>query len=115
MFIIARHRGQRIAIGDEIEVTVTEISRNTVKLGILAPKSCPIIRSELRESVELANREALLTSLSTSDGDGVLFDMPSMATETNLAGANALLRPSVKTLAATDVNRSTNELESPEY
>ncbi len=27
MFIIARHRGQKIAIGDEIEVTITEISK----------------------------------------------------------------------------------------
>ena len=115
MFIIARHRGQRIAIGDEIEVTVTEISRNTVKLGILAPKSCPIIRSELRESVELANREAMHTNLSTPGGDVVLYDIPSLSVETNLATASALLRPPVKTLAATDVNRSTNELESPEY
>ena len=115
MFIIARHRGQRIAIGDEIEVTVTEISRNTVKLGILAPKSCPIIRSELRESVELANRDALHTDISTSGEDVVLYDIPSLAMEANLATASALLRPPVKALAATDVNRATSELEVPEH
>lgn len=113
MFIIARHRGQRIAIGDDIEVTVTEVSRNTVKLGISAPKSCSIIRSELKESVVLANREALCTHLVAPAGVLVPYDISDMVMETNLSGANTFLQSPVKTLANTDVNLSTNDLESP--
>jgi carbon storage regulator len=110
MFIIARRRGQRIAIGDDIEVTVTEISRTTVKLGVLAPKSCSIIRSELKDSVEQANREAMHTNLSIPDGIQLSYDAPRM--ETNLAGANSFFQAPVKTLAVLDVNRSTIDHES---
>lgn len=112
MFIIARRRGQRIAIGDDIEVTVTEISRNTVKLGILAPQTCPIIRSELKDSVALANREALRTHLSTADGDIESADIPRVAMETKLVGADDFLQPHVKTLTSADVNRSTSDNEA---
>jgi len=63
MFIIARRRGQRIEIGDGIAITVTDISRNLVKLGIEAPRDCLIARGELKESVALANREAALCNM----------------------------------------------------
>jgi carbon storage regulator len=114
MFIIARRRGQRIAIGDDIEVTVTEISRNTVKLGILAPQTCPIIRSELKDSVVQANREALRTHLSTARGKVESADIPEAAMETKLAGANNFLQPHVKTLTDPNVNRSTSDNEAAE-
>ncbi len=112
MFIIARRRGQRIAIGDDIEVTVTEISRGTVKLGISAPKTCAIVRSELRESVEQANREALRTNLSMPEGETDSFVVPDIVTETKLADANEFLQPCVKPLTTAYVNRSTNGIEA---
>jgi hypothetical protein len=33
MLIIARRKGQRILIGDDVEVIVTELSKGVVKLG----------------------------------------------------------------------------------
>ncbi|MBN1609562.1 MAG: carbon storage regulator [Polyangiaceae bacterium] len=63
MFIVARRKGQRIMIGPDIEVVVTELSRSTVKLGVKAPKPCQILRGELYDSIEQANREALTTGL----------------------------------------------------
>jgi carbon storage regulator len=112
MFIIARRRGQRITIGDDVEVTVTEISRNIVKLGITAPQTCPIIRSELKDSVEQANREALQTHLSTARGDIESAKVSEVATETRLAGADDFLQPHVKALTAANVNRSTSDNEA---
>ena len=112
MFIIARRRGQRIAIGDDIEVTIKEISRGTVKLGISAPKTCSIVRSELRDSVEQANREALHTNLSMPEGETDSFVVPNMAMETKLADANEFLQPCVKPLTTTNVNQSTNGIEA---
>lgn len=59
MFVVSRHKGQKIAIGDEIELVVIDVSRSTVRLGIIAPKPMTILRSEIRESIEKANREAV--------------------------------------------------------
>jgi carbon storage regulator len=67
MLIITRHKGQRIVIGPDVEVVVTEISRNGVKLGIVAPTSCTILRAEVRDSVERANREAALSQITDPD------------------------------------------------
>ena len=109
MFIIARHRGQRIEIGDEIVVTVTEISRNSVKLGIVAPRNCPIVRGELRESVELANREAAQSDLSVDIQPTMAGEPHSEAIQAVVTGAETFLRGSVKTLAAVDVSETTDE------
>jgi len=62
MLIIARHKGQRILIGDDVEVVVTELSKGVVKLGIVAPTSLTILRGETKEIAD-ANRAALETSL----------------------------------------------------
>jgi carbon storage regulator len=62
MLIIARRKGQRILIGDDVEVVVTELSKGVVKLGIVAPTSLTILRGETKEIAD-ANRAALETSL----------------------------------------------------
>lgn len=62
MLIIARRKGQRILIGDDVEVVVTELSKGVVKLGIVAPTSLTILRGETRDVAE-ANRAAAETSL----------------------------------------------------
>lgn len=62
MLIIARRKGQRILIGDDVEVVVTELSKGTVKLGILAPSERTILRGETKDVAE-ANRAAMKTSL----------------------------------------------------
>lgn len=62
MLIIARRKGQRILIGDDVEVVVTELSKGVVKLGIVAPTSCTILRGETKDVAD-ANRAALETSL----------------------------------------------------
>lgn len=62
MLIIARRKGQRILIGDDVEVVVTELSKGTVKLGILAPTERTILRGETKDVAD-ANRAAMQTSL----------------------------------------------------
>ncbi len=63
MLIIARRKGERVVVGNDVEVFITDISRTTVKLGFRAPKSCTILRGEVLESVERANRAAAEASL----------------------------------------------------
>jgi carbon storage regulator len=62
MRIIARRKGQRILLGDDVEVVVTELSKGVVKLGIVAPTSLTILRGETKDVAD-ANRAAAETSL----------------------------------------------------
>lgn len=58
MLVLSRKPGEKIKIGDNIEVTVVRIGPNTVRLGIEAPKSINIARSELVEEEEEATSES---------------------------------------------------------
>lgn len=46
MLILQRKLSETIKIGDDIEVSVVEISKNSVKLGITAPEDMAIIRDD---------------------------------------------------------------------
>ncbi|HMR09290.1 MAG TPA: carbon storage regulator, partial [Polyangiaceae bacterium] len=59
MLVIARRRGQRIVIGGDIEIIIADATRRQVKIGIVAPKSTTILRGEIFDEIERANREAL--------------------------------------------------------
>ncbi|HVY27875.1 MAG TPA: carbon storage regulator [Polyangiaceae bacterium] len=67
MLIIARRKGQRILIGDDVEVIVTELTKGVVKLGIVAPTSRTILRGETKDVAD-ANRAAATTSLDELPG-----------------------------------------------
>ena len=57
MLILRRKSGESIVIGDNINVTVLDINEGSVRLAIDAPKSIPILRSELLQAAD-ANRDA---------------------------------------------------------
>lgn len=63
MLVIARRKGQRIVIGEGIEIVITDVSRGNVKLGIIAPPRCLVARGEIRDAILAANREAAATSI----------------------------------------------------
>jgi carbon storage regulator len=63
MLVISRRKGQSVTIGDEIELVVTELHRSTVKLGIRAPRGLAVLRGEIRETIEEANRAAAASSV----------------------------------------------------
>jgi len=52
MLVLSRKVGEQIQIGDEITVTVVRIAGGSVRLGIEAPKTTPIAREELQESLQ---------------------------------------------------------------
>ena len=61
MLVITRKPCESILIGDDIEIVVTEIGAERVKIGIKAPKGVPILRKELLETRKL-NCEASAAS-----------------------------------------------------
>ena len=58
MLVISRKAGEGIIIGDGIRITVSEISKDKIKLGIEAPPDVKIIREELHHTEEFNIRAA---------------------------------------------------------
>ena len=52
MLVLSRKTQQRIMVGDDIVITVIEINRNRVKLGIQTPKEVPIHREEIWQAIQ---------------------------------------------------------------
>jgi len=74
MLIITRRKGQRIALGPDIEIVITDITRSGVKIGVVAPTSLTILRGEVKDAVEQANREAagsFVEPVAEAKGDAV--------------------------------------------
>lgn len=57
MLILSRKLGQAIMINDEIELVITEISGDKVKVGIVAPQDIKVLRKELYLTM-VSNKEA---------------------------------------------------------
>lgn len=57
MLILQRKAGESLYIGEDIEITVLSSEDGRVRLAIDAPKSIPILRSELRRAMDV-NRDA---------------------------------------------------------
>ncbi|MCL2637825.1 MAG: carbon storage regulator [Oscillospiraceae bacterium] len=73
MLVITRKTDESLLIADNIEVTVLEISKDRVKLGVSAPRDVTIIRFELvtaqnanRESAEVISKDALTALLNSN-------------------------------------------------
>lgn len=49
MLVLSRKIGERLAIGNDVQIVVSKIAGNRVTLGIEAPKSVRILRGELRK------------------------------------------------------------------
>ena len=53
--VLTRKVGEQINIADEIVVSVVEISKGKVRIGIDAPSSISILRQEVYERVRIEN------------------------------------------------------------
>jgi carbon storage regulator len=57
MLVLSRRAGERIQIGDQIEVTVVRIGPGVVRIGIEAPTEMTVLRDEVRQNLLVsANR-----------------------------------------------------------
>jgi len=73
MLILTRKLGERITIGDNIVITLLEITGSQVKLGIEAPKGISIHRQEIYERIRQQNlRASEVTASDLSEADSLL-------------------------------------------
>ena len=96
MLIITRRKGQRIVLGHDIEIVITDISRSGVKIGIVAPSTTTILRGEVRDAVEQANRDALQSSFAEPSA------APALPTASALASPESELPATMPQAASSD-------------
>ncbi len=58
MLVLTRRVGERVLIGDDIEVTVLDVKGDSVRIGIQAPRETRIQRAEILDAVQSENISA---------------------------------------------------------
>lgn len=64
MLVLSRKTDESIMIGDNVEVKILSVEGEQVKIGIVAPKSVKIHRSEVFAAIQEQNKEAFNVSKS---------------------------------------------------
>ena len=73
MLVLQRKIGQSIYIGEDIKITIQDITSDKVKISIEAPKDITIVREELKLAT-MSNLEALSSSSDSLEQMKKLFD-----------------------------------------
>lgn len=71
MLVLSRKPGERIHIGNDVQITVVRIGPNNVRIGIEAPRDVNIVREELTVR-NAADPTAGLQDSAPAAGTGVL-------------------------------------------
>lgn len=56
MLVLTRRENESIMIGDNIVITIIEVDRGKVRVGISAPKDVRVDREEVRSKIKQANK-----------------------------------------------------------
>lgn len=64
MLVLSRKKDESIMIGDQIEIKILAVEGDQIKLGIVAPKTVKVHRSEVFEAIQSQNKEALSSTSS---------------------------------------------------
>jgi carbon storage regulator len=60
MLVLTRRIGERVRIGNDIELVVLDVRGREVRLGVTAPLGVPVHREEIYRRIQEANRTAAL-------------------------------------------------------
>lgn len=58
MLALTRKKGESLVLNNNIEVTILEIRKDQVKIGISAPKEVPVYRKEVYLQIQKENEAA---------------------------------------------------------
>jgi carbon storage regulator len=54
MLILTRRIGEKLCIGDDVQITILGVTRGQVRVGIRAPPCVPVHREEVYERIKRA-------------------------------------------------------------
>ncbi|SOC34967.1 carbon storage regulator CsrA [Ureibacillus acetophenoni] len=63
MLVLSRKVGETIWIGEDVEIFISEVKGEQVKVGIRAPRSIEVVRGELRQDISNSNLESVVKNL----------------------------------------------------
>lgn len=64
MLVLTRRIGERVLIGDDVELTVLDVKGDSVRIGVQAPRETRIQRAEI---VDAVGKENVAAASSSSD------------------------------------------------
>jgi carbon storage regulator len=67
MLVFTRKKGERLVIGNEIEVTILAVTAGSVKVGIAAPMHISVHRHEVFEAIKRENLAASKSQIPRPD------------------------------------------------
>lgn len=115
MLMVTRRIGERIVIGEGVEIVITEIHRQSVRVAVKAPPGHVIFRGEVWDKIALANRNAAEAAAKLDDDKLAIIDAldapsasPAAAVPASLAGDDA---PQVPSAAAMPPRRMISGLK----
>jgi len=59
MLVLGRKKGESVNIGDNIRIVILDVSGDSVRIGIEAPKETAVYRSEIYRAIQEENRAAV--------------------------------------------------------
>ena len=60
MLVLSRRAGEKIRIGNDVVITVTQVSKGRVRIGIDAPSEVPVQREEIVDRFSASSEKQLL-------------------------------------------------------
>ena len=65
MLVLCRTQGERICIGDDIQITLVTVRHGIVRLGLEVPDDVTILRKEVRQKMSKTIDDVLIEPKST--------------------------------------------------